>query len=163
MFFLFAALVSCRKQNVFSLRSIVPGNWSTSSNGEFHVMYFVPYKGHFQALLKDRVLDAYILSRSSVRIEYMDYNFTVSLDNVDGIHPHGFTDVTNTISLDICFLSKNAFEVTVIDKERGKIETWGVIRPHLTEVNRLDILKVIGFFVGLIYVIKSIYRLIYRN
>lgn len=154
MLLLFAGVASCRRQKLFSLRSIVPGNWSTSSNDEFHVMYFVPYQGHFQALLNDMALDMYVLSRSSVRVEYIKYNFTMELENVDDVHPHGYATLTDFLSVDVNFMSRNALTISIINTKEGMIKTWGVIRPHLTEISLVDAVKVVGFFIGLVYVMQ---------
>jgi hypothetical protein len=137
----------------FSLRSIVSGNWSTSSNGQFRVLYFVPVhgKGHFQALLNDKFLDVFVTSLTSARVTYQQYNFTVNIENPLDDHPSAFSRVTESIFIDICLLSKSALDISIIDTSEGRISSWSVIRPHLKNVGKGDLFNAVVSLIGIAF------------
>lgn len=142
----------------FNARSIVAGNWSTSSNSQFHVLYFIPIKGfgHFQALLNDKFLDIWILSKTTVRVTYEALNFTLSISHTDGPHPFGSTQLSKREFLDVAFVSRSAIGISVVDIEIGSITHWGVIRPRPTMASLSDTVKVAGFLALSFYLFKKV-------
>jgi hypothetical protein len=136
-----------------SLRSMVAGNWSTSSNGKFRVLYFVPVYGigHFQALLDDKFLDVFVTSPTSARVVYENYNFTFAIANPNDGHPAAFASVTESIFIDGCLVSRSAIDISIINVNTSTMSSWSVIRPHLKEVRKGDVITAIAFFVAIAF------------
>jgi hypothetical protein len=141
----------------FSLRSIVPGNWSSSSNGEFRVLYFVPLfgLGHYQALLNDKFLDIFIRSPTSAGVTYAGYNFSFEIDNPMDTHPTAFAKVSDALWLDICLVSGSAVEVSIADVTNKRILSWAFTRPGLRRITLFDQVKAVGLLVGVVFFAKK--------
>jgi hypothetical protein len=149
----------------FSLRSIVPGNWSTSSNGEFRVLYFVPLfgVGHYQALLNDKFLDIFIHSPTRARVTYEGYNFSLEIDNPIDSHPTSFAQISDSLWLDVCFLSRSAIEVSIADVVNKRILSWGFARPRLRPITLLDQVKAVGLLIGVLFFAKMTFGYVRRS
>ena len=161
MFFVFLANVFSKLED-FNVRSIVAGNWSTSSNGEFHVMYFVPVKGygHFQALLNDRFLDIWVLSKTNARVCYEGLNFTLQFEQSNTTHPFASAIMNDQLLVDVVLLTKNALRIAIVNRETGDITNWSVIRPKLATVTAKDVAIVVGFMAMSAYLARKIAHLL---
>jgi hypothetical protein len=157
MMFLSMAVSACAAPQGFSLRSIVAGNWSTSSGGRLRVLYFVPVHGigHFQALLNDRFLDIFIASQTSARVLYGQYNFTISVSDPEGPHPTALAEIADSLFVDICLLSNSAFELALIDARAQTVTGWSFIRPHLTGLTKGSLIQAAVSLVGIVFFAKK--------
>lgn len=142
----------------FSLSSVVSGNWSTHDLNTFTVLYFIriPYNLHFQSLLLDKFLDIYITSPVSARIEYQEFNFTIEIKEPNSLHPYGYTQINDKLSLDLFFITRDAAQVSIIDKDSMKIYTYGWIRPEITQITYKEWIRVIGFILSLLFFVKQL-------
>jgi hypothetical protein len=156
MFPLFAISASAAPPR-FSLRLIVAGNWSTSSGAQLRVFYFVPVHGigHFQALLNDKFLDIFITSQTSARVVYEQYNFTFDVSDPEGPHPTAFAEIADSLFVDVCLLSRSAFELALIDSKAQTIAGYSFIRPHLRTVTKSDLIQAILALAGIVFFAKK--------
>lgn len=138
---------------------MVFGNWSTSSRGEFRVLYFVGLKepGHFQSLLNGKFFDVFVTSNTSFRAQYDDITVSLTISDSTGKHPFAFGRISESLFVDLSFLSNRAISATFIDTSNRSISSWGFARPRPAPATPKDAIVVAAFVGCLLYLgVKAI-------
>lgn len=147
MFSFLCFLFFRRRQNIKPyINQFIAGNWSSRSNNEYRVLYFIPITNiqHYQALLNDQFLDIYITSNSSVNVSYDKYNFTLALKDINS-HIFGSTRIAPNLVLEIFFFSQHVVEISIADTSKRSISSWIFQRP-LPQPTTKDYLTAFFFF-----------------
>lgn len=160
IFFLIFLSRQSKKEKPFIIQRYISGNWSSRSNNQLHILYFIPISNnqHYQALLNDKFLDIYVNSFTSIQVFFCKFNFSLNFRQIRSYFYANY-QIEENFFIDVFIYSKDVIDVSFTNSTNGDIITWTFQRP-IPQLTRKDKIITTSFFLGVFVLI--IYGIIFR-